>query len=236
MRKKPPENKTKSKLSRYWEKLKYPSFYSNISDWCKDLRRDPSHLFWMENKVPRIQKIIAIENKFNCCWEDKFKEVFEGFQHGEGARILNLSYKTFFVWVRHLKLKRFCIYCNKKLGIRKGTFHPACKTRYESTRRSPGIQKLLFLIDPSINIEALDLKDENIRQVITDILSELSRQESVIIKNRYLYVDRKQTLQELGNIFKVTKERIRQIEKKAIKKLRHPAQQKTIKKKLIRRV
>jgi RNA polymerase primary sigma factor len=44
-----------------------------------------------------------------------------------------------------------------------------------------------------------------------------------------MYDGRTHTLEEVGHIFKVTRERIRQIENKAIRKLRHPSRAKRIK-------
>jgi RNA polymerase primary sigma factor len=54
--------------------------------------------------------------------------------------------------------------------------------------------------------------------------STLSPKEGFIIKKRFgINEDRNHTLEEVGRHLKVTRERVRQIEKKALKKLRHPA-------------
>lgn len=225
------EKRKESKKSRGSKQLTlFPE--RKISDWCKELRRKTTHLSWMNNGKGRREKIGEIENRFNCYWEDKFKEAFESYKHENAAKILDLNYRTLFVWAKHLKLQRVCIYCHKKLAIAEGTFHPECKIRYDSDQQSPGIEELFSLIDPAINIDALNLKDENIRQVVKDILSTFPRQESLIIENRYLFLNRKQTLEELGNILHVTRERVRQIEQKAIKKLSHSTRQKVIREKL----
>jgi DNA-directed RNA polymerase sigma subunit (sigma70/sigma32) len=54
--------------------------------------------------------------------------------------------------------------------------------------------------------------------------STLSPKEGFIIKKRFgIDEDRNHTLEEVGRHLEVTRERVRQIEKKALKKLRHPA-------------
>lgn len=59
---------------------------------------------------------------------------------------------------------------------------------------------------------------------IRESLVKLSKRESEVIALRFGIGDGQQrTLEEIGNVFKVTRERIRQIEVKALKKLRHPS-------------
>ncbi|MCH2363303.1 MAG: sigma-70 family RNA polymerase sigma factor, partial [Planctomycetes bacterium] len=56
-----------------------------------------------------------------------------------------------------------------------------------------------------------------------DVLGTLTYREREIIKLRYGLGDGyTYTLEEVGKIFKVTRERVRQIEAKAIRKLQHP--------------
>ncbi len=59
---------------------------------------------------------------------------------------------------------------------------------------------------------------------IREILKSLTERESRILEMRYGLVDgREHTLEEVGDRFRVTRERIRQIELKAIRKLQHPS-------------
>jgi len=59
---------------------------------------------------------------------------------------------------------------------------------------------------------------------IEKALSTLTDREARIIKLRFgINTGRPQTLEEVGRVFKVTRERVRQIEAKAIRKLRHPS-------------
>jgi RNA polymerase primary sigma factor len=57
-----------------------------------------------------------------------------------------------------------------------------------------------------------------------DVLSTLPDREARVLKMRFGIDERsKHTLEEVGNDFDVTRERIRQIEAKALRKLRHPS-------------
>ncbi|MEO0249102.1 MAG: sigma-70 family RNA polymerase sigma factor, partial [candidate division WOR-3 bacterium] len=64
----------------------------------------------------------------------------------------------------------------------------------------------------------------NLRKVTEDVLKTLTPREEKVIKMRFgLDTDGiEHTLEEIGRHFAVTRERIRQIESKAIRKLRHP--------------
>ena len=66
-------------------------------------------------------------------------------------------------------------------------------------------------------------------EALTEILGTLTQRESDVLKMRFgMYDGRSHTLEEVGQIFGVTRERIRQIENKAIRKLRHPSRAKKI--------
>ncbi|MBN2291969.1 MAG: sigma-70 family RNA polymerase sigma factor [Pirellulales bacterium] len=66
--------------------------------------------------------------------------------------------------------------------------------------------------------------DRSLRKRIADALSSLSHREREIIRLRYGFADGKShTLKDLGEIFSVTRERARQIEAAAIKKLKQPS-------------
>jgi RNA polymerase primary sigma factor len=71
---------------------------------------------------------------------------------------------------------------------------------------------------------------ELLRAQLTMVLSELSdRERRVIILRFGLEDDRPRTLEEVGKEFNVTRERIRQIEAKALRKLRHPSRSRRLK-------
>ncbi|MDI9586267.1 MAG: sigma-70 family RNA polymerase sigma factor, partial [Acidobacteriota bacterium] len=62
-----------------------------------------------------------------------------------------------------------------------------------------------------------------LREQLEKVLEQLSEREREVLKLRFGLEDGySRTLEEVGHIFEVTRERIRQIEAKALKKLRHP--------------
>ena len=66
-------------------------------------------------------------------------------------------------------------------------------------------------------------------EALKEILGTLTEREADVLRMRFgMYDGRTHTLEEVGQIFGVTRERIRQIENKAIRKLRHPSRAKKI--------
>ena len=62
------------------------------------------------------------------------------------------------------------------------------------------------------------------------VLNTLTPRENEVLRKRYgLDDNRPKTLEEVGREFNVTRERIRQIEAKALRKLRHPSRTKKLK-------
>jgi RNA polymerase primary sigma factor len=72
---------------------------------------------------------------------------------------------------------------------------------------------------PSAQIEASDMLN-----TVNAILDTLSEREADILRYRFgMKGDRPHTLEEIGQIYGLTRERVRQLEDKAMRKLRHPA-------------
>lgn len=72
------------------------------------------------------------------------------------------------------------------------------------------------------------IKESN-RQIINTVLSTLSDKEAKVISMRFGLNDTKaNTLEEIGNHFGITRERVRQIETKALRKLRNPMRMKML--------
>ena len=70
----------------------------------------------------------------------------------------------------------------------------------------------------------------NLRDSVTKILASLTPREERVLRMRFgLGMSTDHTLEEVGQQFNVTRERIRQIEAKALKKLRHPSRARVIK-------
>lgn len=72
--------------------------------------------------------------------------------------------------------------------------------------------------------------NEMLKDEINDVLLTLTEREEKVIKLRFGLEDGKcRTLEEVGQMFGVTRERIRQIEAKALRKLRHPSRSRKLK-------
>jgi RNA polymerase primary sigma factor len=81
-----------------------------------------------------------------------------------------------------------------------------------------------LLPDGTVESPAIGAAQEMLRTRINKVLKSLSYREREIIKLRYGLGDGySYTLEEVGHIFKVTRERIRQIEAKAVRKLQQPS-------------
>jgi RNA polymerase primary sigma factor len=80
-----------------------------------------------------------------------------------------------------------------------------------------------FLEDPKIMSPVDTASYELLKEQIGGVLDTLTPREQRVLRLRFgLYDGRSCTLEEVGKEFKVTRERIRQIEAKALRKLRHP--------------
>ena len=75
-----------------------------------------------------------------------------------------------------------------------------------------------------------DIPISFLKNAVTDALVNLTPKEEVILRWRFgIGMDRSYTLSEIGARFSVGSERIRQIEAKAIRKLKHPTKSKILK-------
>jgi RNA polymerase primary sigma factor len=69
-----------------------------------------------------------------------------------------------------------------------------------------------------------------LKEQVGDVLDSLTLRERKVLQLRFGIVDgRSRTLEEVGREFGVTRERVRQIEAKALRKLRHPSRSKKLK-------
>ena len=85
-----------------------------------------------------------------------------------------------------------------------------------------------FIEDENANVENISFQ-ESLRKDVAKVLDTLTPRERIVIIRRFGLDDGTvKTLEEVGQEFGVTRERIRQIEGKAIKKLRHPSKRKII--------
>ena len=87
-----------------------------------------------------------------------------------------------------------------------------------------------FVEDDNTPGPAESTSNTMLAEALAEILGTLTQREADVLKMRFgMYDGRNHTLEEVGQIFGVTRERIRQIENKAIRKLRHPSRAKKIK-------
>jgi RNA polymerase primary sigma factor len=88
-----------------------------------------------------------------------------------------------------------------------------------------GDAQLGDLIEDASVASTFDLASgESLREVMRDKLSDLTSREAKILRMRFgIDMNSDHTLEEVGRQFNVTRERIRQIEDKALRKLRHPS-------------
>jgi RNA polymerase primary sigma factor len=87
-----------------------------------------------------------------------------------------------------------------------------------------------FVEDQSMESPDAVISKDNLKEGLNAVLSDLTEREARVIRLRFGFDDGKaRTLEEVGNLFDVTRERIRQIESKALRKLRHPNRIKKLK-------
>ncbi|MFQ5382082.1 MAG: RNA polymerase sigma factor RpoD [Dehalococcoidia bacterium] len=86
-----------------------------------------------------------------------------------------------------------------------------------------------FLEDPTALAPAEAASQQLLREQVEDVLASLTSRERRVLQLRFGLEDgRSRTLEEVGREFGVTRERIRQIEAKALRKLRHPSRSKKL--------
>ncbi len=87
-----------------------------------------------------------------------------------------------------------------------------------------------FIPDDDVQAPADAAAYELLKEQLKEVLDTLSDREENVLRLRFGLDDgRTRTLEEVGKVFGVTRERIRQIEAKALRKLRHPSRSKRLK-------
>jgi len=86
-----------------------------------------------------------------------------------------------------------------------------------------------FIEDEQVMSPESRIENNALKRQFAEVLATLTPREEKVIRLRYGLDDEKpKTLEEVGRIFNVTRERIRQIEAKALRKLRSPTRKKKI--------
>ena len=87
-----------------------------------------------------------------------------------------------------------------------------------------------FIEDKNTIVPGKAAENSNLRETTTRVLSSLTPREERVLRMRFgIGVNSDHTLEEVGQQFTVTRERIRQIEAKALRKLKHPSRRKQLK-------
>ena len=87
-----------------------------------------------------------------------------------------------------------------------------------------------FLEDSSINSPIDDASIRGLKDATDEILASLTAREAKVLRMRFgIGMNSDHTLEEVGQQFSVTRERIRQIEAKALRKLKHPTRARKLK-------
>ena len=87
-----------------------------------------------------------------------------------------------------------------------------------------------FIQDDNVPVPAEAAANTLLKEQLTEVLETLTEREQKVLRLRFGLDDGKaRTLEEVGKEFKVTRERIRQIEAKALRKLRHPSRSRKLK-------
>ncbi|WP_343128645.1 RNA polymerase sigma factor RpoD [Buchnera aphidicola (Kurisakia onigurumii)] len=87
-----------------------------------------------------------------------------------------------------------------------------------------------FIEDTSLELPLDSATSESLRSATNEVLSGLTAREAKVLRMRFgIDMNTDHTLEEVGKQFDVTRERIRQIEAKALRKLRHPSRSEVLK-------
>ena len=87
-----------------------------------------------------------------------------------------------------------------------------------------------FIEDNTLDLPIDSATSESLRNSVRDVLGGLTAREAKVLRMRFgIDMNTDHTLEEVGKQFDVTRERIRQIEAKALRKLRHPSRSEQLK-------
>jgi RNA polymerase primary sigma factor len=95
---------------------------------------------------------------------------------------------------------------------------------HPSHQRPPHRERADFIEDKNAILPIDAAIQSNLRETTTRVLASLTPREERVLRMRFgIGMNNDHTLEEVGQQFSVTRERIRQIEAKALRKLKHPS-------------
>lgn len=145
-------------------------------------------------------------------------KVFKAYPHSSKEQIYELLKEE-----RGLSRDRF----EELIGLLHNILSMASLNRYVGEDEDSELGD--FVVDEvSSTVEEM-VEEKEMKRILNDVLETITEREEKIIRLRFGLDDGKErTLEQVGNVFGVTRERIRQIEAKALRKLRHPTRSKKL--------
>jgi RNA polymerase primary sigma factor len=187
-----------------------------IADQARTIRI-PVHMVEQINRLTRVQRLLVQELGREPSAAEVAIEM--GMLSQEDAKAIERSkdgYPLDATVKRHLKRA-----AHKVRRIMRIAQEPISIDRPVGTEENSSLGD--FIEDKSMPMPAEAASDELLREQIHNVLEQLSRREREVLEMRFGLRDgQSRTLEEVGQAFGVTRERIRQIEAKALRKLRHP--------------
>jgi RNA polymerase primary sigma factor len=193
------------------------SISRSIADQARTIRI-PVHIFESINRLLRIQRRLTQQNGRDPSPDELALEA--GFMESQDEQIILRAIAEDAPIPNDIR-RRWSRASAKVSRILRAAEEPMS---LESPVGSEDSSQLGDFIEDEDALEPMDAAArEMLREQVKNALSVLSERERQVLELRFGLVDGKDhTLEEVGQYFNVTRERIRQIEAKALRKLRHP--------------
>jgi len=199
------------------------SISRSIADQARTIRI-PVHVFESINRLLRVQRRLVQQLSREPTSEELALEA--GFLEPQDEQVILRSRSEETALPVDVR-RRWMRAANKVDRIMRAAEEPMS---LESPVGSEESSQLGDFIEDEDALEPMDAASrEMLREQIKNALAVLSEREREVLELRFGLLDGKEhTLEEVGQYFSVTRERIRQIEAKALRKLRHPTRSKNL--------
>jgi RNA polymerase primary sigma factor len=193
------------------------SISRSIADQARTIRI-PVHVFETINRLLRVQRRLVQQLGREPTSEELTLEA--GFLEPQDEQMIRQAHFDIDILPMDVR-RRWMRASNKVNRILRAAEEPMS---LESPVGSEDSSQLGDFIEDQDALEPMDAAArEMLREQVKNALAVLSEREREVLELRFGLLDGKDhTLEEVGQYFKVTRERIRQIEAKALRKLRHP--------------